>query len=442
MINTTTLSNGIRIIVESVANAGKTSLQCSFGVGSQNEPRELNGLAHLTEHAFFLGTKNRSQKEIRHIENQLGITLNAETTQDNISFIADVLPEDLSTVLDVFADMIQNPAFPKELLQKEKKIILTEIKDVQEDDENTADNLLYNASFKRTPLGLPTEGSVKTIKDITAQDVQDFYHRFFCPEDLIISVAGEVDFESFATQCERLFGQFEKGGVQPAVSPSPYLGGDRRIELAGETDLFRMGFQSVPLKDSRSFAIAEICSDILEENLFEEIRENKGLLYAIHADNWFHGQNSVLCVSASCESQKTSTVLREVCGVLNHFEQKITPEQVEIAKKRIKLDFVANKETLADKAESNCFDLRYFGKIVSAKEFYQVLDTVTPQKVADTIQQMLSSRLSFAGVGYTRKMPSYDQLNQWLRGKEEKQTLIRQQASFPACRFKKVNVKE
>ncbi len=441
MINTTTLSNGVRVIVESVANAGKTSLECSFGVGSQNEPRELNGLAHLTEHAFFLGTKNRSQKEIRNIENQLGITLNAETTQESTRFIADVLPEDLSTVLTVFADMIQNPAFPKDSLQKEKKIILTEIKEVQEDDENTADNLLYNASFKRNPLGLPTEGSVKTIKDITEQDVQDFYQRFFCPEDLIISVAGEVDFEPFAKQCERLFGQFEKGTAQPIVSPSPYLGGDRRIELAGETDLFRMGFQSVPLKDVRSFAVAEICSDILEENLFEEIRENKGLLYAIHADNWFHGQNSVLCVSASCESQKTQTVLHEVCTVLNHFEQKITPEQVEIAKKRIKLDFVANKETLADKAESNCFDLRYFGKIVSAKEFYHVLETVTAQEVVQTMQQMLSSRLSFAGIGYTRKMPSYDQLNQWLRGKEA-QTRVKQQSAFPVCQFKKVNVKE
>lgn len=420
MIRQAVLSNGIRVVVESVPEARKVALRFAFNVGSQNDPRELSGLAHFTEHALFLGTQTYTDKEIQNIERKSGATFNAETNQDNIYLFTDVLPEDVSVALQVFSDMIQHPVFSEKLIQQEKNIILTELKEVQDDIEMFADNLIYNAAFKRTPLGLPTEGTVKTVRAITRADIVRFHQEYFRPENLVISVAGDVEAEKFIQECRTLFKDFHNDIPEPALVSSQYLGGDRREEAETEINTFRMGFESIPLQDFRQFVIAEVYASVMEDRLLNALRMDKGLLYEIHADNFMYRQASLFCISWSCESEKNADITQEICQTVSQSTTNITEAELETVKKRIKLDFGANDGTLSEKAESNQFDIHSFGQIKNVNNLYEVLESITPDDIAQMAYRITSSRLSFAGVGNIRKMPSYEQINKWLSKSKEK----------------------
>ncbi len=419
MIQTCSLPNGIRIVTETVENVRKASITCTMTVGSTCEPRQLNGLAHCMEHAFFLGGKTFDEKAIKTAERQLGCNFNAETHQEKISLLAEVLPEDLSMALTVLADMMQFPAFPEKAFEREKEAIYTEIAEVQDDDENFAGNMIHATAFKRDPLGMPIEGSAKTIKQITPQALRAFHNTYFRPENLIISVAGAVNHESFVQLCTQLFGQFKNDNPTPDYPQSRYFGGDMRVESNGDMDLFRIAYQSVPFNPYREYMCSEIFASILEDALYDELRDKSGLLYCVRADNYTFTNQAMFVVSGTCYPQKFGTVIQKACECIMRTKNNLTPEQIAMAQKRIKLDLTANDGILADRAASNVFDLQYFGRLMSLDETYRILDSITLDEVKTIASAIIGSRMAFSGLGHTHKMPRYDQITHWLRVADE-----------------------
>ncbi len=414
MIQTTTLPNGIRIITDTVDKVRKVSMACAMISGSQCEPRELNGLAHYVEHCLFLGTKSLSQEDIHATERQLGCNFNAETHQERIVVSAEVLPEDFMMAITVLAEMIQFPTFPDTLVEAERNVILTEIAEVQDDDENFANNMMHVAAFKREPLGLPIEGSVKTVLKITPAALRAFHNAYFRPENLIISIAGPMEHDELVQQCVKLFGSFKNDS--PVIMPPPtrYLGGELCVESNGDMDLFRIGFQGVPQKPYREYMCGEIFATILEDVLYEELRNKNGLLYSIHANNYAFANQGIFVISGTCYPKKLETILQKTCMCIYVAKNKLSAEMMVMAKKRIKLDLIANDGTLADRVDSNIFDLEYSGRSISLDESYRILDEITMEEVQKTAIRILQSRLAFSGLGHTRKMPSYSQIRKWL----------------------------
>ncbi len=445
MIQTTTLSNGIRIVTDTVDFVHKTCLKMVMLVGSRNEPREYNGLAHCLEHSLFLGTNNRTENDIEQLNKTIGNTMNAETSQDELVLIASVLPEDLYKVTEVFADMIQNPIFPADLVDREKAVILSEIAEIEEDDETYADNLMHGAAFKRQPLGMPVSGSPKTVNMITPETLKAFHNMYFRPESLVISVAGRVDHLSFVQQCETLFKDFKNNSPLPEQVKSDYMGGDRRVEYDSEMDVLRIAFNGVSFGSFREYVTAELFGSILEDALYDELRTKHGLLYCVRAENYAYKNEGIFAVSATCESSNVSAVLQRTCACIASITDKMNPEILNMAKKRIKLDMPMNAGTLMDRADSNEMDLRYFGHIISMDEAYQLIDSITVKEVQDLSRKIINTRMAFAGLGNVRKMPTYEQINKWLRSPQPLPEKINTVPNYKICNnqlYQRVKTKE
>ena len=433
MIQTSQMPNGIRIVTDSIPNIDKVYISFSMLVGSQDEPREYGGLAHVLEHSLFLGTKTKSEKEISQLSKWLGGNLNAETNQDKTRLTISVLSEDVNSAFELLSDLLQNPVFPEEIVEKEKQVILTEISDIQEDDEILADNLIYNAAFKQQPLGLPTEGTPKKVKLITADMLRTFHHNHYTADKLIVSLAGNISHEHSLCLCQKFLGNFASHTTKESAS-SKYLGGDRRVFAdSPETNVFRLGFEGSSLQDIKSYTTADILATIYEDALFDKLRQEQGLLYTIKANNDGFKDVGVFVLSGYCTPENTEAVIRSCIEQVVQSDKLITPEALQIAKKRLKLDLSSNDGSLEDSVLSNEFDMQYFGRIVSLKEYTDVIDSIQVTDVRHMADKIFKSRLSFAGYGTAKHLPSYQQITDWMddarknNGQIKIQTLIKKQ---------------
>lgn len=435
MIQTSQLPNGIRIVTDSIPEVNKVYISFAMLTGSQDEPREYGGLCHVLEHSLFLGTQNKTEKEISQISKWLGGNLNAETNQDKTRLTVSVLSEDIETAFELMSDMIQNPIFPEESVEKEKQVILTEISDIQEDDEILADNLILNAAFKQQPMGLPTEGTPKKVKSITADMLKAFHKKNYSADKLIITAVGGITHEQCVSLSHKYLSTFLPQ-QKSDKTPSQYLGGDRR-EIANypETNVFRLGFEGCAIQDLKSFVTADILSTIYEDSLFDTLRQEQGLLYTIKANNDAFKNTGVFIISGYCTPENTPAVIRSCVEQIVQSDKLITPETLKIAQKKLKLDLSSNDGSMEDRVFSHEFDMQYFGRIIPLKEYTEIIDSIHVSDVRQMANKIFTSRLSFAGYGTAKHLPLYQQITDWIAearqndGKLKIQTLIKKQKS-------------
>lgn len=415
MIQTSILSNGIRIVTESVPDAQTVSVQYSIEIGSQNDPTQYSGLAHLLEHALFLGSKLFSQKEIQRYDHLIGSTLNAETNQECTCISDDVLTEDLPKALELIADIIQNPLFPPQAVHLEKKVVLNEIEEVSQDDDMFADNLIYKAAYKNQALQHPTEGYEKTVRAITPDIIKNHYQIYRQPDKMIISLSGNVKHKQVVKICQSLFGQIQSSTKLKPLPKTIYTGGDKRIAEEMSSNVFRLGFNGIPFGEGvDGYIKASILATVLEQVLYDELRFQKGLLYSIHADNEAYKNCALFIISAACLPKNTKEVIQGSAQIIGQIEKYITLQNLQAAQKSIKLDLSLRTNSPHEKAISNEFDMRYFNRIIPLKEYFQKIEAVCVADIKEMAKRIFSSRLSFAGVGKLKEMPSYEQITQWI----------------------------
>lgn len=433
MIQTSQLPNNIRIVTDSVSDVNKVYISFAMLTGSQDEPREYGGLCHVLEHSLFLGTEKKTEKEISQISKWLGGNLNAETNQDKTRLTVSVLSEDVETAFELMSDMIQNPIFPEESVEKEKQVILTEISDIQEDDEILADNLILNAAFKQQPMGLPTEGTPKKVKSITAGILKAFHKKNYSSDKLIVTAVGGITHEQCVVLAHQYLGSFSPQQKTEKTS-SQYLGGDRRVMAdSPETNVFRLGFEGCAIQDLKSFITADILSTIYEDSLFDTLRQDQGLLYTIKANNDAFQDTGVFIISGYCTPENTPAVIRSCVEQIVQSDKLITLEALKISQKKLKLDLSSNDGSMEERVFSHEFDMQYFGRIISLKEYTDVINSITVSDVKQLAKKIFKSRLSFAGYGSSKHLPSYQQITDWMEearqndGKLKVQTLIKKQ---------------
>lgn len=415
MIYQTTLPNGIRVIVEPVENAPKIAVRCSMACGAKNDPRELSGLAHFLEHTLFLGTESLTESEIKSIEKQTGSDFEMETGKEEIELYTDVLPDDFPQTLKTFADIIQHPAFPEELIAREKEVILTEEQESKTTQEDVADCMYWSAAYKKnSPLGHPIIGTSKSIRAITVTDLKNFYQTYFRPENLIISVAGQIAPNECFRQCTALFKDFANKTAAPEQKPSPYFGGECKYDSDDEIMCVQLGFDGVPLQFRQEYLKSELLATIMERALFDELRTNQGLVYGITADTLSFREGGTFRVDISCELPKTEKVLQEVCKVIHKVKTNMTEDDLKIAKKQLYLNLYSNIETLEDRVDTNLCYLRCFNEPYQIEKEFATINSITLEDVNTLAQNIFATRPTYACVGNVRKLPTYDQMRKWL----------------------------
>src|SRR5579863_3598448 len=194
-INVSTLDNGVRVITERMTHVRSVSTGVWIGTGSRREKVEENGISHFIEHMVFKGTKHRSAEEIARSVDSIGGGLDAFTAKEMVSYQTKVLDEHVPLAFDVLSDLVLNPLFRAEDIEKEKGVILEELKMEVDNPEYLLSEIFSSNFWKDHPLGRPILGTKDTVRAFNQDMLRDYYGRYYTPANILITAAGNLNHE-------------------------------------------------------------------------------------------------------------------------------------------------------------------------------------------------------------------------------------------------------
>ncbi len=289
------LKNGLTVVHEK-RESDSVAIEINIGTGSNNEHSSIAGMSHFLEHMVFEGTKTRTAKQISEAIENIGGDLNAATTNERTFFYIKIPKKKIEIGMEILADMMQNPAFDKTVLDKERKVVLEEIKMVGDQPMLYQWVLFEKTLFKKHPTKNPVYGKMQTVRAITRKDMQDYYHRWYVPNNMILSVVG--DFSRLPELVKRHFGKMKRRPlptIKRPVEPKETKPTVKKEQKDVNQAYFVFGYKTIPRlhKDSVVLdVISSVFSKGLSGRINSEIRVKRGLAYSVgtvHESNKDYG---------------------------------------------------------------------------------------------------------------------------------------------------------
>ena len=319
-VEQTELPNGLRIVTETMPEARSVSLGAWVCVGGRDEPAELSGASHFLEHLLFKGTDQRSARQIAEAVDSVGGEMNAFTAREHTAYYARLPYARLDVGLEILADVLTEPALRPAEVEAERQVIVEEILmnlDAPEDRVHTA---LSVAVFGDHPLGREVLGDLTTVEAITRDDIAHFFHRWYRPATMVITVAGRLDHdEVVATVAAGGLGGGTGGEVPVRMSPAP-----PRVSTVVERDDTEqahlcLGWRSLSNHDDDRWAMSvanQVLGGGMASRLFQEVREERGLAYSVYSHPTAFEDSGYLTIYCGTAPKRARESLRVIDGVV------------------------------------------------------------------------------------------------------------------------------
>ena len=385
-IETTTLANGVRVITEVMPHVRSVSVGIWVGSGSRRETGEQNGISHFIEHMLFKGTTSRSAEDIARSVDSIGGNLDAFTAKELVCFNTKVLDEHLPLAFDVLADLVLHPLFREEDIEKERGVILEEIK-MEEDSPDYLVHEIFSSNFwQGHALGKPILGTPQTVRRFDSPMVRDFYQGVYAPANLLVTAAGNLTHERMADLVRQHFESMAPGAGAP---PDPVPGTHARIALRNKKSLEQahlcLGVPSYPLPHQDRFAcyvLNTLLGGGMSSRLFQNIRERQGLAYAVFSDLSPYRDTGCLSIYAGTSVESARKV---VDSILKEFhllkEELVTPEELRRAKDHLKGSLMLSLESTSSRMSNLARQEMYFKRFFSLDELVESIEAVTDEEV-------------------------------------------------------------
>lgn len=379
-----TLKSGVRVITEEMTESESSSIGIWVKTGSRDEPLQLNGMSHFIEHMLFKGTASRSAHDISREIESVGGVLNAFTSREYTCFYAKVQNKDIPKAVDILTDLLMNSKFDKKELEKERKVIVQEIKMVEDTPDDLIHDLFAEKFYNDNPLGRPILGSIDTIGSFDRKKVVEYYRGRYVRENVFVTAAGGVRHKRLLSLLRKALGNIEGGEAgdnkrAPAASSGAFL---FKKDL-GQVHLC-LGVPVPPQSDPRryrTYLLNTILGSGMSSRLFQRIREKGGLVYSVYSYlNLFRDSGS-LVVYAGTSEENFSKVVRLILREFKNIQKDLTAGEVADAKSHLKGSMLLSLETSDNRMAKLAKDEIYYKKSVSVKEIVREIDRVRPRDV-------------------------------------------------------------
>ncbi len=404
-VKKTTLPNGIRIVSEEMPHVRSVAVGVWIDRGSRHEDEAEHGLTHFAEHMVFKGTEDRSAEDIACTIDAIGGHLDAFTTKESVAFTAKVLDERLPVALDVVSDMTLRPAFREDDIEKEKGVVLEELK-MDEDNPDYLIHDLFSSNFWRGhALGRSIIGTKGSIQAFERKQLQRFFEKTFHPGTLVVTAAGRLEHDAFVRQVEERFGHMP--AIEPTPEPAPPQptpGIQLRDKPSLEQVHLYLGVGAHPMADPRRFS-AYVLSTLLgggfSSRLFLKIRERAGLAYAVYSDLSLYADAGCMSVYAGTSLDATPQVIEYVMREFRDLKDNLVPdEELRRAKDHLKGSLMLSLESTSSRMSNLARQEKYFEKTFSLDEVIERIEEVTAEQVRDlSVDWFQQDRIAAALLG-------------------------------------------
>ena len=400
----TTLDSGVTVVTEQMNEVRSATVGFWFDVGSRDEPDSLAGTSHFLEHLLFKGTPDRSAKDIADAFDAVGGDVNAFTGKEYTCYYARVLDDDLPMALDVLSDMIENSSMEETEFESERKVILEEIAMHEDAPDELVHDLFYRYALDGHPLGRPVLGFNDSIGAVGKDQVVDYWNDRYVPANLVVAAAGSIDHDSLVERVQDLFGRTgghrtlrEGNGPSPATGINVYKRPTEQAHIVIGTEGLHRAHE-----DRYAFSVLDtVLGGGMSSRLFQEVREKRGLAYAVYSYRSLFADTGIHVVYAGTTPQNAQTVidivLDEIGSVL---DEGITDAELERAKGHIKGSLVISGEDPGSRMNRIGRQQLTTGEIASIDELIDRYDAITMEDVRRVARRIFGpNRFSVTVVG-------------------------------------------
>ncbi len=397
MIYKYVLDNKIRVVFEQNKHFNSATVGVWVGVGSRDEVKENNGIAHMIEHMLFKGTKTRTASDIAISTAVLGGNLNAYTSKECTSFYCKTLKEYILEAIDIIGDMICNPLLDENDLKKEKGVVCEEIDMYNDSAEDYVHEYLQMKAWKNHPLGFLISGEKKIVRKFTRDDLIDFMSNHYVGENIVISVAGNFDKEQVLNQIEKSF-----SGLRP--TPKDITKVQKRttpvytpVHIERKQDIeqihLNIAFEIPSFVDEVRYEftiINAILGGDVNSRLFQKIRDDRGLTYNICSYGSAFSDTGLFHIYGALNPNQLERVMKLIKGIIADLVKKgITKEEFENAKKQVITEMTLNQDNTVNLMNSNAKSIMFYNKIYTFKDSMKAINDVTIESVNKCIRDYL-----------------------------------------------------
>ena len=387
--------NGLCLLTESMPDVRSVSLGAWLKRGSRHEGDADAGIAHFTEHMLFKGTSTRTAEDIAQQVDSIGGQLDAFTAKECASYYIKVLDEHFPRAVDLISDLLLRPAFHAEDILREKNVILEEIKMVEDIPDDLVHELFTQSYWPDHPLGRSILGSPASVNDISRDSLRAFFDRAYVAGNLVIAAAGNLEHDAVRDLIGQAFADLPAGGEPveenpPTPRPSLLVKG-KEIEQS-HVCLGTHGYSQTHDDRFTSYLLNTVLGGSMSSRLFQNIREKRGLAYAVSSGLESYRDVGSLTIYAGCDAAAVPEVVDLVVAELRSLRNQAIPAaELQRAKDHLKGTLVLGLESTASRMSQLARSEIYFGRQIALAENLANLDQVSTDDVQRVATDLFSN---------------------------------------------------
>ena len=399
-----TLPNGLRIIGERIPHFRSVSVGLWLGAGSQFEIPSEAGVSHFLEHMVFKGTEKRSARRIAEEMDAVGGQLNAYTAKECTCFYAKLVDEHLPLAMDVICDLVTAPTFDAGELEKEKGVVIEEIAMSEDTPEDLVHEMLMLANFGDQPVARPILGNEERISTYVRDDLVSYWKRMYRPQNAVLSLAGNYDWDSVVALAETLLGKWSPAGFEKRTC---ITNPTEPTILVKEKDIEQihicLGFPGLTLGDDKNYELSlfnSVFGGAMSSRLFQKIREERGAAYTVYSYPNAYTDAGMLSVYAGTNPDAAV----EVTGMILEEAKKLavegmTKEEFTMAREQLKAGFILGLESTSARMQSIGRRMLLMNATRTETEVIDRVNAIRHEDVNAMMHEILSAPHSTALVG-------------------------------------------
>lgn len=389
----TVLHNGIRVISEQIPGVQSVALGIWIIAGSRFENRQNNGISHFIEHMVFKGTRNRSAFEIAKSLESVGGSLNAFTSKESTCYIAQILDRNLPLAIEVIADLIQNPSFSPDDIEKEKNVVFDEISSVEETPEELVHEYFQGVVFSKHPLGYSVLGSREIVSLFSQSMLKQFWKEYYTGNRIIVTAAGNVEHDIVVRHTHKFFSRSSPENKKHRTHKIGPLLREKIVQQRIQQTHVCIGGLGLSYRTPKKYPLMLLSTVLgggMSSRLFQNIREKYGIAYSIYSFSEFLSDFGIFGVYLSTDREKITQSLRLIRKEFRNVRDKrIRPQELNNVKNQLIGNLTIGMESPSSRMSRIAKMEMHLGNYISLDKVINCINGVTADQIRDVAIEIL-----------------------------------------------------
>ena len=378
-VEVTRLNTGLSVVTDRMPHLESASLGVWVGAGSRDEKPDEHGISHLLEHMAFKGTRRRSAREIAESIEAVGGDLNAATSVESTGYFSRVLKADVPLALDVLSDILSEPAFDPDELQREQNVIVQEIGATEDAPDDLVFDRLQSIAFPGQSVGRSILGTPETVRSFNPDRLRTYLARNYRGPNMLVAAAGAVDHQRIVAEAERRFAGFN-GPDAPKPEPARFGGGTKVETRDLEQAHIALALEGLAVTNDKLYSLQVFTSVLgggMSSRLFQEVREKRGLCYTIQAFHMPYSDTGLFGLYAGTDEKDAPELMRVVIAEIEAATTNLSEAEVNRAKAQMKAGLLMALESSEARVGQIARQMLAYGRPIPLDEIVAKVDAVT-----------------------------------------------------------------